>query len=99
MFDKMKALMDMQKKMQELKTQLDLTTFEVESSNKRLKIAMNGSQEVKDVKIDTNLAQQCSLEELAGMIKDTVNKAIKRSQELAAEKMKSITGLNLPGLL
>ena len=32
-------------------------------------------------------------------IKDAYNRAIKRSQMIAAEKMKSITGLNLPGML
>ena len=51
MFDKMKSLWDMQKKMQELKRELDGVTFEVESRDKMVKVVMNGSQEVKDIKI------------------------------------------------
>lgn len=93
MFDKMKALFDMQKKMQELKQELDTATFEVESQDKSVKIIMNGSQEIQDLKL------QDSAGNLEAVIKDTCNRAIKRSQTLAAEKMKAVTGLNIPGLM
>ncbi len=94
MFDKMKALFDMQKKMQELKRELDSSTFEIESPDKSVKITMNGSQEVKDIKI-----QGGGDGNLEATVKDTCNKAIKRSHDIAAEKMKAVTGLNLPGLM
>lgn len=98
MFDKMKTLFDMQKKMQELKRELENTTFEVESADKSLKITMNGSQEIKEIKIQGGFDENAhSL--LETKIKETCNKAIKRSQDIAAEKMKSITGLNIPGLM
>jgi DNA-binding protein YbaB len=98
MFDKMKQLMEMQKKMQEAKRQLDNTTFEVTSSDGLLKIIMTGSQEVKEVSVQ---ASQQDLEKLSleKAIKDVYNRAIKRSHDIAAEKMKDITGLNLPGLI
>ena len=94
MFDKMKALWDMQKKMQELKRELDNTTFEIESQDKSVKIVMNGSQEIKDIRIQANDAGN-----LETAVKDTCNRAIKRSHDIAAEKMKAVTGLNLPGLM
>ena len=97
MLDKMKQLMEMQRKMQEMKRQLDNTTFDVQSSDSLVKITMNGSQEVQGVNIQGSLPEK----EKAGLekaIKEAYNKAIKRSQDLAAEKMKGITGLNLPGL-
>jgi nucleoid-associated protein EbfC len=94
MLDKMKALWDMQKKMQELKRELDGTTFEIESQDKSVKIVMNGSQEIKDVRIQANDAGN-----LEAAVKDICNRAIKRSHDIAAEKMKSVTGLNLPGLM
>ena len=94
MFDKMKALWDMQKKMQELKRELDGTTFEIESQDKSVKIVMNGSQEIKDIRIQSNDAGN-----LEAVVKDTCNRAIKRSHDIAAEKMKAVTGLNLPGLM
>lgn len=97
MFDKMKQLMDMQKKMQEVKRQLDAATFDIESSDGLVKITMNGSQEVGEVVIqrDITAEQKSNLEKA---VKDAYNKAIKRSHELAAQMMKNVTGLNLPGL-
>jgi DNA-binding protein YbaB len=98
MFDKMKALFDMQKKMQELKRELENTTFEIESPDKSLKIIMNGSQEIQEIKIQGNPEGQPN-GGLETALKDTCNRAIKRSHDIAAEKMKAITGLNLPGLI
>ena len=97
MFDKMKALIEMQKKMQELKRELDNTDFEISSFDNLVKIKMNGSQEVKEVNIlgDLSAMEKTNLEKI---IKDTYNRAVKRSQGLAAEKMKGVTGLNIPGL-
>jgi nucleoid-associated protein EbfC len=97
MFDKIKGLMDMQKKMQEIKRELDNAVFEVQSSDGLVKITMNGAQEVKDVRISAEIAED-QKEKLAKAFKDAFNRSIKRSQELAAQKMKAVTGLNLPGM-
>jgi DNA-binding YbaB/EbfC family protein len=97
MFDQMKALIEMQKKAREMKRELEATTFEVQSSDGLVKLTMNGSQELKAVKIqsDSSLNDHSLLERA---IQDAFNRAIKRSHEIAAEKMKEITGVNLPGL-
>jgi hypothetical protein len=97
MFDKMKQLMDMQKKMQVVKRELENSSFDILSSDGLVKITMNGSQEVKEVSIQADLknTDKAILEKSA---KDAYNRAIKRSHDLAAEKMRSVTGLNLPGL-
>ncbi len=97
MFDKMKGLFEMQKKMQEVKRVLEETNFDIQSSDGVVKITMNGAQEIKEVMIKDNLGvaeQAC----LAGSLKDTFNRAIKRSQEVAAQKMKDVTGFNIPKL-
>jgi len=95
MFDKMKALMDMQKKMQEMKRELDNTSFEISSADGLVKIAMTGSQEVTQINIQGEL-REVEKVNLQKAIKDAYNRAIKRSQDIAAEKMKNITGFNLP---
>ena len=97
MFDKMKGLFEMQKKMQEVKRELDNASFDIQSADGIVKITMNGSQEIKEVLIKENLkaAEQALL---ASSLKDTFNRAIKRSQEVAAQKMKDVTGFNIPGL-
>lgn len=91
MFDKMKALFEMQKKMQAVKRELENTNFEIESSDGLVKITMNGAQEVKGIAIKDN-------PQLENALKDVFNRSIKRSQEIAAQKMKEVTGINLPGL-
>ncbi len=98
MFDKMKALMDMQKKMQEMKRELDNTNFQIQDSDGLIKITMNGSQEVKEISINGDL-KETEKTNLEKAIKDVYNMAIKRSHDIAASKMKDITGLNLPGLI
>jgi len=97
MFDKMKQLMEMQKKVQELKRELDNTNFDVLSSDGSVKITMSGSQEVKEALVNGDL-KEMDKPGLEKAIKDAYNRAIKRSQEIAAQKMKGMTGLNLPGL-
>jgi len=99
MIDKMRQLMEMQRKIQEIKRQLDNTFFEISSSDGLAKVTMNGSQEVKMIvftegALETDEAKT-KLEEAA---KDAYNRAIKHSQKIAAEKMKDAAGLNLPGL-
>jgi len=91
MLDKMKALFEMQKKMQEVKRELENTNFEIQSTDGLVKITMNGAQEVKGIVIKDNPQLETSM-------KDTFNRGIKRSQEIAAQKMKDVTGINLPGL-
>ncbi|MDP2940884.1 MAG: YbaB/EbfC family nucleoid-associated protein [Candidatus Omnitrophota bacterium] len=97
MFDKMKQLMEMQKKMQEAKRELEAANFEAASADGTVKITMSGAQEVKEVRIQADLANT-EKSNLEGALKDAYNRAIKRSQAIAAEKMKQITGFNIPGL-
>ena len=59
---------------------------------------MNGSQEVKELSLAQKAREVDNLA-LEKALKDTYNRAIKRSHELAAQKMKEITGLNIPGLI
>lgn len=97
MFDKMKGLFETQKKIQEIKRELENTNFDIQSSDGLVKITMNGSQEVKEVVIKDNLGES-EKARLGSSLKDTFNRAIKRSQEVAAQKMKDVIGFNIPGL-
>jgi DNA-binding YbaB/EbfC family protein len=94
MLDKMKQLWEMQKKVQELKRELDRTSFEVKSPDGLVTIVMNGSQQAQEATV----ADGADPQKLGRAVKDAVNLAVKRSQEIAAQKMKEIGGLNLPGM-
>lgn len=87
----------MRKKLEEIKRELDKTSFEIEGSSGLVKITMNGSQEVQAVSLGSG-SLDADKDKLAKEIKDTFNRALKRSQEIAAQKMKESTGLNLPGM-
>ena len=58
---------------------------------------MNGSQEVKSVAIQGDL-EGIDKSGLEKAMEDAYNKAIKRAHEIAAQKMKQVTGFGLPGL-
>ena len=98
MFDKMKQLMEMQNKMQEMKRELEKSYFDVLSSDGLVKVTMNGAQEVREIVLqkDAQFQEKAILEK---SLKDAYNRAIKHSHDIAAEKMKSITGMNIPGLI
>ncbi|MCX5708809.1 MAG: YbaB/EbfC family nucleoid-associated protein [Candidatus Omnitrophica bacterium] len=97
MFDKIKGLMEMRKKLEEIKKELDKTNFDIEGPGGIVKITMNGSQEVQEVTFGAG-SLDGQKDRLQKDIKDTFNRAIKRSQEIAAQKMKEATGINLPGM-
>lgn len=97
MFDKIKGLMEMRKKLEEIKKELDNTNFDISGPGGLAKITMNGSQEVKEVLLTGGLSD-AGKDALQKELKDVFNRAVKRSQEIAAQKMKDATGLNLPGM-
>jgi len=98
MFDKMKQLMDMKKRMEQIKLQLDNAVFDILSDDNSVKISMTGSQEVRNVTLNLDLAG-ADKPALEKSLRDAYNKAIKHSHEIAAQKMKDVTGFNLPGLI
>lgn len=99
MFDKLKSIMDMQKKAREIKESLDKTVFETESRDGSVRITMNGSQQVEKVAVKCEGLAPGERTTLESALKDVYNRAIKHSHDLAAQKMKEVTGLNIPGLM
>ena len=98
MFDKMKELMEVKRQAEGLKRELDAANIEV-NEVRGIKVVITGSQNFKSVEIDA--AEYLNLEKKNKLESDllrTLNSAIKKAQNLAAQKMKAMTGLNIPGL-
>ena len=93
MFDKMKDLWEMKKKMEEIKKELDSVVLE--SEDDLVKVAISGSQEIKSVTIKPDLSASDKTK-LESSLTETVNRAIRESQKTAAAKMGGM-GLKLPG--
>jgi DNA-binding protein YbaB len=97
MFDKMKQLMELQKKAKEMQKMLE--GIRVEKSEKGVTIALNGAFQVERVSVDEALltpARKAELEQLlARLFGETAEEVRKRS---AAEAMGAMKGMGLPGL-
>lgn len=88
MMDQMKELMALQKKAQAIQDKLGNTHIEAEEGN--IVVIVNGKQEVVEIKIDGKEQKE--------LVK-VLNKAMKKSQEIAAHEMKDVMGnLGIPGL-
>lgn len=88
MMDQMKELMALQKKAQTIQDKLGNTHIEAEDGP--FVVVVNGKQEVVEIKIDGK--SQPALVKV-------LNKALKKSQEIAAHEMKDVMGnLGIPGL-
>lgn len=98
MLDKMKKLFELQGKISQIKKELEASTVEASRSNGQIKIIMSGEQKVISLDISDSLIVAQNKEQFKKDLLDCVNEAIKKSQALAAQKAKEITGFNIPGL-
>ncbi|MDP4038411.1 MAG: YbaB/EbfC family nucleoid-associated protein [bacterium] len=95
MFDKMKTLNELRKIQKELKK----VEIEVEAGDGAVKLVINGEQKVQKVMIDGSKVDPSDITRLEKWLESAFNQAITKSQQEAAEKMKSVAGgLGLPGL-
>lgn len=95
MFEKAKALNELRKLQKELANEV----VEVEAGDGAVKIAITGEQKVKKVSIDTSKLSLDDGEKLEKWLESAISQAITKSQQIAAEKMKTISGsLGIPGL-
>lgn len=93
MFDKAKALIELKK----IQSALAKEVIEVEAG--AVKIEINGEQKIKRVSIDPERVDTDDWSQLEKWVESAITQAITRSQQVAADKMKSVAGgLGLPGL-
>ena len=96
MLDKMKKLFELRSKMSEIKQELAATNVEAEAAEGKIKIVINGEQKVQDLYIDDALIVSPNKSQLQNDLTHCLNEAIQKSQKLAADKVKEVTGLDIP---
>jgi DNA-binding YbaB/EbfC family protein len=95
MFEKSKALLELKK----IQGVLAKEIIEVEAGNGAVKVKINGEQKIQKVTLNEELLEDVDLDKLEKWIESAVTQAITKSQQLAADKMRSMAGgLGLPGL-
>ena len=95
MFDKAKTLYELKK----IQSALSKESIEIETGNGAVKVTINGEQKIQKISIDPELVDVTEIHKLEKWLESAITQAITRSQQLAAEKMKSVAGgLGLPGM-
>ena len=95
MFDKLGQLKDLWKlksQVEEIKKRLDNMVIKADSPRHLFEITISGSQEVKEVKVES-LAKNFTEAELAEDLKAVINKAVRDSQAMAAQAMGGFGGM------
>lgn len=94
-FDRAKTLMELKKIQKELKK----IEIDVEAGNGAVKVTVNGEQKIQSVQIDEAMMTSDNKDRLEKFLESAFNQAVTRSQQEAADKMKSVAGgLGIPGL-
>lgn len=96
-FGQAKDMYQLQRKAKEIKKQL--AGLHIEAAVEGVIVTINGEQEVVDIKIPEEMLKPENQMKLQTALLSAFNKAIKKSQEIAAEKMRDVMGnlgLNLP---
>jgi DNA-binding protein YbaB len=97
MFDQMKKLMEMKQQAEKIKRQLEASLIEVKEVE-GIKIVVDGAQKFHSLEINEEFLAQHKKQQIEKDLIKSFNKAIAKSQALAAEQMKQAMGLGgLPG--
>jgi nucleoid-associated protein EbfC len=95
MFNKLKNIKDLRDQAKQIQSQLAEVTEEGSGAWGKVKIVMNGNQEVISVTIDSEI--QNDLEKIQNGVKEATNDAVKKVQRAAAMKMQQ-SGMGFPGM-
>ena len=99
MFDKFRELYQFQKKARVIQKELRNTEIEASALEGKIKVIFSGEQKVQKIEFAEEILQPERKRELERGVEDAIREAVTKSQQIAAEKMKAITGdLNIPGM-
>lgn len=98
MFEKLKQIKDLRDKAKKIQDALQTVTVEGSAGWGKVKVTMDGNQQVLSVSIDPEYLSPAMKEKLEGCIKEAMGDAIKKVQQAIMAKMKDMGELNLPGL-
>jgi DNA-binding YbaB/EbfC family protein len=95
----MRQAKELQAKLAKAQEELEDATLEASAGGGAVTITINGQQKVQSVKISPEAVDSQDVELLEDLILTAMNEAVRKSQELAQERLGSLTGgLKIPGL-
>ena len=96
MFSKLKQFKDLRDQAKKIQDTLKDVAVEGSAAWGKIKVSMNGNQEVTSVTIDPELLSDKAKLETA--VKEAYNDTVKKAHRAMAEQMRKSGNLNLPGL-
>ncbi len=97
MADMFGKLTEFQKRMDEVKQQLNELEVEAEAGGGMIRVTANGNREITSIKLDKDIVDPNDVEMLEDLITAGINQAIKKAEEAAQDKMAELTKGMLPG--
>lgn len=97
----MRQAQKMQEKMAEMQKDLASRTVEASSGGGMVTAVVSGAQEIISLKIDQTVVDPKDVEMLQDLVMAAVNEGMRRSKQMMADEMSSLTsglGMNIPGL-
>ncbi len=99
LFGQAKDMYKLQKQAKKIKE--ELKNLHIEAEGEGVVVVINGEQEVVEVRISEEMLKPENQAKLQNVLISVFNKAIKKSQEVAAERMRGMMsdlGMDIPGL-
>ena len=94
-----KQAMELRQKLNKAQKELGKITVEGQSGKGAVVVKANGQQKITDISISPEVINPDKPKDLEKLILKAIEEALKKSQDLAAERMKEVTGgINIPGL-
>ncbi|MDD5746726.1 MAG: YbaB/EbfC family nucleoid-associated protein [Candidatus Omnitrophica bacterium] len=99
MLDKLKDIFEAQKKMNEIKKNLEKISVDYATSGGKVKVCMSGTQKVLSVDIDENFLKTAQKEIIQKELVAGLNAASDKVQKVAAQQLQATMGdFKLPGV-
>ncbi|MDP2653021.1 MAG: YbaB/EbfC family nucleoid-associated protein [Candidatus Omnitrophota bacterium] len=93
MLDKIKQLMEMKQQAEKIKKELEAVTVDV-NEVRGIRIVISGAQDFRSVSVDEGLLDPQNKQRFEADLLRSLNAAVKKSQQAAAQKMASV----MPGM-
>ena len=98
-FNMLKQAQELKSKLDKARKELGKVTVEGEAGKGAVKVTMNGQQKVLSIKISPEVINPNKAGDLEKMILKAMEAASDKSQKVAAQQLKGLTGgLKIPGL-
>ena len=95
----MRQAQQLQKRMEELQTELESAMVEATAGGGVVSVVVTGKMTIESITIDPEVVSADDVDILEDLVTAAVNEGLIKAQEMANSKMSELTGgLNIPGL-